>query len=65
MQPDEESLDSELTELLQIASVRKVAADSTVVELKETSRGRCPRCRRYTALSVDSLCERCETVVNK
>jgi isoleucyl-tRNA synthetase len=36
-----------------------------LVELRLATKAKCPRCWRYLAENEDSLCERCEKVVNE
>ncbi|CAB3372025.1 Hypothetical predicted protein [Cloeon dipterum] len=66
MQLSDESWQSELCELLQVAAVllQPVAEEVPVsVDLWKSPRGQCLRCRRFTALPSAELCERCEDVV--
>lgn len=59
----EYSTDSELTELLQVASVT-LSVGSRNVTLKKTNNRQCPRCRRFTAVDTE-LCIRCADIMEK
>ena len=57
------SIDSELTEMLQVAEVKLKTGDGKV-NLNLTDASECPRCRRYTSPEPERLCVRCEDVIN-
>lgn len=60
----EKSIDSELTEILQVAEVDLKVGNQNVTFSPATTNS-CPRCRRYTLLESHDLCNRCESVVAK
>ena len=66
LQPEDESWDSELCELLQVAAValQPVADEEPIgVDVWKSARDQCLRCRRFTALPGTELCPRCGTVI--
>ncbi|XP_055843625.1 isoleucine--tRNA ligase, mitochondrial [Episyrphus balteatus] len=66
LQPTKTSTNSELCELLQVSSVELVEDPSLsdcTVALSEDGSILCPRCRRFCVNSEDSICERCEQVL--
>jgi hypothetical protein len=67
LQSEDESWDSELCELLQVAAValQPVAEmEPIAVDTWKSPRSQCLRCRRFTALPKCELCSRCQTVVD-
>lgn len=58
--------DSELCELLQVASITLVPndnAESVTMSTRTIEGTLCARCRRFTVRSEGEICRRCETVL--
>lgn len=60
---------SELIEILQVSKLNvvkntKFSDKNYKIIIEETDTFGCPRCKRYAAKNKDSLCKRCETVIN-
>jgi hypothetical protein len=63
LQPEDESVCSQLVELLGVSSVKLQLGEKLDINMVKRDYEYCVRCRKYNRKSDDSLCARCSNAI--